>query len=116
MVRKTSAAVEPHCRNRAATSKPVMPGIEISSTITSGWSLLAASSAAAPLVTDPTTMQPGVSARAERASIAALSSTSRTRGGSDDMVLDGILNQLRCRADLELFHHAVLVKRHGSRR
>src|SRR6187399_800111 len=93
-----------------------MPGIEMSSTTTSGWSVMAAETAVLPSVAEPTTTHAGESTVSTLARMALLSSTSKTRTGSDDVMLDGILNELGGRLDLELLHHAVLVKRHGSRR
>src|SRR3954464_12151990 len=88
-----------------------MPGMEISSTMTSGFRVRAASSAAGPSLTLPTIAQVGDSTAVARSSIAALSSTSRTRVGSDNVMLDRILDERCRRLDLELFHHPVLVKR-----
>src|SRR5262249_10779091 len=115
-VRNTSAAVLPACLRCWASSSPDIPGIEMSSTMTSGCSVPAAPSAAGPSFTAPTTAKCGVSTAAARASIASLSSTSSTRTGSDDVVPDGILDELRGRLDVELLHHLVLVKGNGARR
>src|SRR5688572_25067853 len=115
-VKNTTAAVEPESRSRAATSKPFIPTIPISRTMTSGRRLPAAFSAAGPFVTAATTTHPDPSTAAARESISSLSSTMRTRVTSDDVVLDGILNELRGRLDLQLVHHSVLVKGDGSRR
>jgi hypothetical protein len=87
------AAVEPSARSLDATSSPVIPGIEMSSTMTSGRKVLAASSACRPSFTAPTTVQPGVSAAVAHASIISLSSTSNTRVISDEMVLDGMASE-----------------------
>src|SRR5262245_17672921 len=93
-----------------------MPGIEMSSTTTSGWSARAADTAVCPSVAEPTTWQADESTVSTRARMAWLSSTSKTRTGSDDVMFNGILNQFGGRLDLQLLHHAVLVKRHRSRR
>src|SRR5262245_26946052 len=93
-----------------------MPGIEISRTTTSGWSISTARMADGPSLTAPTTSHPGVSTAATRLSMASLSSTRRTRTMLDNVLLDGILDQLGGRLDLELFHHSVFVKRDGSGR
>src|SRR5580765_8052978 len=103
-VRKTTAAFEPDLRKRDATSSPVIPGMEISSTITSGYSVPAALSAEGPSEAIPITSQAGVRTAAARASIASLSSTSSTRTRSDNVAFDGILNQLRRRGDVESLH------------
>src|SRR5687767_14639041 len=115
-VRNTSAAVEPPLRRDAATSRPVIPGIEMSSTMTSGCKAWAASSALFPFLAVPTTTQPSFSTEAARDNIVSLSSTSRTRGSSHDVMLDRILNQFGARLDFELFHHPVFVEGHGPRR
>ena len=69
-----------------------------------------------PVLRVPTTTQADVSTAAARASIASLSSTRRTRGRSDNVVLDGILDQFCGRLDFQLFHHSVFVKGHRPRR
>src|SRR6185295_2978790 len=84
--------------------------------MTSGFNDIATSKALRLSFTDPTTRQQYFSAAAARVSIASLSSTRSTRAGSDDVVLDGILNELGGRFHLELFHHLILVKCHGPRR
>jgi len=112
--KNTTAAVEPASRKRAATSSPFIPGIEMSSTMTSGLRVRAASRAARPSLADPTTTQQRFSTAAERTSIASLSSTRRTRADSDDVVLDGILYELGDGLHLELFHHPAFVEGHGS--
>jgi hypothetical protein len=88
----------------------------MSSTTTSGCSISAASSAAGPLLTAATIAHAGVSVADHRVSIASLSSAMRTRTGSNEMLLDGILNQFGRARDLELFHHLVSCERHRSRR
>src|SRR5918993_1499948 len=107
-------------RRHSATSKPDIPGMQTSRTMMSGASDLAASSAAWPLLAVPTMTQSRVSTLTARASIAWLSSTSSTLigvdSGSDDVVLDGILDEFRARLDPELLHHPILVERDGSRR
>src|SRR6187397_704292 len=90
--------------------------MEMSRTMTSGFKDSAASSAWRLSFTDPTTRHEYFSAAAARASIASLSSTRRTRAGSDDVVLDGILNELGGRLHFELFHHLILVKGNRPRR
>src|SRR6185436_9266725 len=110
------AVVEPVALRRLATSKPVMPGIEMSRTTTSGVSAAMASSAAAPSLAEPTISQPGESTETARAIMAGLSSTSRTRGCSDNVMLDGILNELGRGFDFQLFHHSIFVKGDGPRR
>src|SRR5262245_46678485 len=88
----------------------------MSSTMTSGWSVPAARRAAGPSFTAPTTTHPDFSTAATRESISSLSSTTSTRGRSDDVVLDGILNEFRGRLHFELVHHSIFVKSHRPRR
>ena len=80
----TSAAVEPASRRDAATSSPFMPGMETSSTITSGSNVAAASIPARPFMAVPTIVQDVFSTAAARMNIASLSSTSRIRGSALD--------------------------------
>jgi len=65
------------CRH---VSSPSCVGMNRSTTMTSGWSLLAASNNAPTSVTQPTTSHDGVSSRSNAFRIPALSSASRTRG------------------------------------
>lgn len=51
MVRKTTPGASAHLQSRRAASRPDMPGIEMSTTTRSGWSLFTASSRASPFVT-----------------------------------------------------------------
>src|SRR5262245_38433112 len=84
----------------------------MSSTTTSGVSAAIAWSAAGPSFADPTTSQPWERTELARAIMAGLSSTSSTRGCSDNVMLHGVLNQFRRGFDLQLFHHSILVKGH----
>src|SRR5688572_1544576 len=67
-----------------------MCGIEMSSTMTSGRETSAARSADGPSCAVPTTTQAGASTARARARMASLSSTRRTRGRSDKLVIDVI--------------------------
>src|SRR5882672_9003749 len=113
MVRNTTAAVDPATFRRFATSRPPIPGIEISRTMTSGCNLSAASSAVRPSLTAPTISNPEDNAAAAVSSMSTLSSTRRTLGCSDNVVPDCISNEFRRGLDVELLHHLILVKGDG---
>src|SRR5262245_7170275 len=111
-----TAAVDPPAFRRVATSMPPIPGIDISRTMTSGRRLPAASRAVRPSLAVPTTSKVDDKTAAAVSSISALSSTSSTRGHSDNVVPDCIPYQFRRGFDVELFHHLVFVKRDGAGR
>src|SRR5262245_33574080 len=101
MVRNTTAAGECLVLRAEATSKPLIPGIEMSSTMTSACRSSVAASAVAPSVNLPAISQRGERTAAARSRSAALSSTRTTRSGSDDVMFDGILDQLGGRLDVQ---------------
>src|SRR5262245_19031787 len=104
------AAVDLASLRRSATSRPPIPGIEMSSTITSGHNLRAASRAVGPSFALPTISHACERTIEARSRIAWLSSTRSTRGCSNNVVAHCVPNEFGCGLDIELLHHSVLVK------
>ena len=79
-LKKTIAAWQPELRRCFATSMPLSPGIEMSSTTTSGMVVLNAATADFPSGAVPTISQCGANISRQSARISGVSSTSRTVG------------------------------------